>query len=436
MRQKILVAMHYMELGGAEAALLGMLQSVDPERAEVDVMIYSHQGELMHYVKSEELGVRSEEYKMPRFHLLPEMEAYAMLERPIKEVIRKGYWGIALGRLLARFAYQRDMKNNRKGLDNIAAYHFIAEKVVRFLPRIEPQKEYDLAISFLLPHQYVRAKVRAKKYLAWLHTDYSKVYVSDQEEKVWARYDYIGAISEDVGKGFANRFPTLTDKIVPIENILSAEFIRKRSEEPCPVFENEPSLKLLTIGRYSYQKKMEDIPYLCHRLVDGLSKSEELGVRSEELPLKWYIIGYGSPEIEQQVKDEIRKEGMEEHVILLGKQSNPYPYIRTCDVYVQPSRYEGKSITVREAQILCKPVIVTHYPTATSQVGPTLSLPRREGTLVGQDGVIVPLEREACAEAMIEVLKDKELLDSLTKYLAEHDYGNESEIEKIYRLCE
>ena len=59
MRQKILVAMHYMELGGAEAALLGLLQSVDPERAEVDVMIYSHQGELMHYVQSEELGVRS-----------------------------------------------------------------------------------------------------------------------------------------------------------------------------------------------------------------------------------------------------------------------------------------------------------------------------------------------------------------------------------------
>lgn len=140
--------------------------------------------------------------------------------------------------------------------------------------------------------------------------------------------------------------------------------------------------------------------------------------------MKWFIIGYGSPEIEQQVKEEIRKEGMEEHVILLGKQSNPYPYIRTCDIYVQPSRYEGKSITVREAQILCKPVIVTHYPTAPSQVQD------------GVDGVIVPLEREACAEAMIKVIRDEKLLSSLTEYLSEHDYGNESEIEKIYKLCE
>lgn len=422
MSHKILVAMHYMELGGAEAALLGMLQSVDPERAEVDVMIYCHQGELMPYLKEKGEG------KNERFRLLPEVEAYKMLERPIKEVLRKGYWGIALGRLLARWPYKRDMKNNREGLDNIAAYHFIAEKVVRFLPQIEPQKEYDLAISFLLPHQYVHAKVRAKKYLAWLHTDYSKVYVSDQEEKVWGRYDYIGAISEDVGKGFANRFPALKDKIVSIENILSAEFIRKRSEEPCPVFENESSLKLLTIGRYSYPKKMEDIPFLCRRLWNELKvNSEKLKVSSAgEIVrnIKWYIIGYGSPEIEQLVRDEIRKEGMEEHVILLGKQSNPYPYIRTCDVYVQPSRYEGKSITVREAQILCKPVIVTHYPTAPSQV------------MDGKDGVIVPLEKEACAKAMIEVIKDQSLLDSLTEYLAKHDYGNESEIEKIYKLCE
>lgn len=418
--KKIFIALHYMELGGAEAALLGLLQSVDPKRVEVDVMIYDHRGELMDYLRpSPSLPFMEGDHPVKRFNLLPEVEAYQMLERPIKEVLRKGYWGIALGRLLARLSYKRDMKNNREGLDNIAAYHFIAENIVRFLPRIEPQKVYDLAISFLLPHQYVKTKVRAKKYLAWLHTDYSKVYVSDREEKVWASYDYIGAISEDVGKGFVNRFPALEDKIIPIENILSSEFIQQRSLGECPVFENNPCLKLLTIGRYSYPKKMEDIPFLCRKIVD-----EGVRMNDERLQsVKWYIIGYGSSEIEQQVKDAIQEEGMEEHVILLGKQSNPYPYIRQCDIYVQPSRYEGKSITVREAQILCKPVVVTHYPTAPSQVN-------------GKDGVIVPLEREACAKAMIEVIKDQTLLYSLTEYLSEHDYGNESEIEKIYQLCE
>lgn len=411
MMKKIFVAMHYMELGGAESALLGLLQSVDPKRAEVDVMIYDHRGELMHYIREEE-RVRSKECLPPRFHLLPQVEAYAMLERPIKEVLKKGYWSIALCRLLARLSYNRDKKNNTENLDNIAEYHFIAEKALRFLPKIEPQKEYDLAISFLLPHQYVRAKVRAKRYLAWLHTDYSKVYVSDKEEKVWAGYNYIGSISEDVGIGFAKRFPSLKKKIIPVENILSAEFILRRSQGECPVLKKEKSLKLLTIGRYSYPKKMEDIPYLCKKLVDA------------GLDIKWYIIGFGSREIEQQVKMAIVEEGISEHVILLGKQSNPYPFIRMCDVYVQPSRYEGKSITVREAQILCKPVVVTHYPTAPSQIQD------------GVDGVIVPLEKDLCAEAMISFLKNEVMRTQLSQYLSELNYGNECEIERIYKLCE
>lgn len=403
--KKILIAMHYMELGGAEMALLGLLQSVDPERAKVDVMIYDHRGELMSYVQNENCD-------HPRFHLLQHIEAYAMLERPIKELLKKGYLRIAIGRLIARIPYKKDMKNNTQGLDNIAAYHFIAENVVRFLPKIQPMKEYDLAISFLMPHQYVRSKVRAKKYLAWLHTDYSKVYVSDNEESVWRRYDYIGAISEDVGKGFGQRFPSLVDKIIPIENILSSEFIRMRSEGNCPILENDHSLKLLTIGRYSYPKKMEDIPFLCHQLIEN------------GLDVHWYIIGFGNSEIEQQLKENIVKESMSRHVILLGKQSNPYPFIRCCDIYVQPSRYEGKSITVREAQILCKPVIVTHYPTASSQIQD------------GVDGVIVPLEREACAEGMIRFLNDEGIKDRLIKYLKTHDYSNESEIEKIYKMCD
>lgn len=421
MRPKILITMHYMELGGAEAALLGLLQSVDPEQAEVEVFVYAHRGELMHYI-SEACGVRSEECQIvPRFRLLPEVEAYAMLEEPIALLIKKGYWRLALARLWGRWEDKRYLKRNVKGLESNAHVVFQQHRTVKCLPKINPEVEYDLAISFLTPHYIVLDKVRAKKKLGWIHTDYTNVFINrEMELRMWERLDVISSISPDVSAKFVEVFPSLKDRIIDIENILSPRFIRMRSVEPCPIFEQDHSLKLLTIGRYSKAKKMEDIPYLCQRLVDDISKSEEFEGRN----VKWYIIGYGSPEIEQQVRDEIRKEGMEEHVILLGKQSNPYPFIRTCDVYVQPSRYEGKSITVREAQILCKPVIVTHYPTAPSQVQD------------GVDGVIVPLEREACAEEMIRVLKDKELLDSLSKYLSEHDYGNESEIEKIYKLCE
>ena len=115
---------------------------------------------------------------------------------------------------------------------------------------------------------------------------------------------------------------------------------------------------------------------------------------------------------------------MEDYVILLGKKENPYPYIKACDIYVQPSRYEGKSVTVREAQILCKPVIVTNYPTSGSQI--------RDG----KDGIIVPMDNEGCARGIVKAMKNQELLKSIPQYLLSHDYGNENEVEKIYRILD
>lgn len=414
MRPKILIAMHYMELGGAEAALLGLLQSVDPDRAEVDVFIYAHRGELMQYVNSEECGVWSEELAVrQKFRLLPEVEVYAMLEEPISLLLKKGYWKLALSRLWGKYEWKRNLKNNTTGLEDNSAVTYQQHRTIKCLPQINPEVVYDLAISFLTPHYIVHDKVHAKKKLGWIHTDYTNVFINrEMELRMWERMDVISSISPDVSERFAEVFPSLKDRIINIENILSPSFIRKRSEAPCPIFENDHSLKLLTIGRYSKAKKMEDIPYFCRNMIESGQN------------IHWYIIGYGSTFYEQQLKDSIEKEGMQDRVIMLGKQSNPYPYIRCCDVYVQPSLYEGKSITVREAQILCKPVIVTNYPTAPSQVQD------------GIDGIIVPLEREACAEEMIATIRNDVMKDQLISYLSEHDYGNESEIEKIYKLCE
>lgn len=389
--------MHYMELGGAESALLGLLQAHDPNKADIDLFLYDHVGELMHYI--------------PKYvNILPKNEAYSKLERPISELVRTGFWGIACGRILAKFYAKREINNNVEGLDNISVYHYIAKFVTPFLPDINPSVEYDLAVSFLQPHLYVLKKVRARKKLAWLHTDYSKVFVSQKEESVWGQYDRIAAISEDVGKSFIRRFPKLESKLISIENILSSSFIRKRASEEVVNMPGD-GVRLLTIGRYSYPKKLEEIPVLAAKLLKSFPD------------MKWFIIGYGDAHEEQKIKDNIVAESVQDNVILLGKQFNPYPFIKECDVYVQPSRYEGKSITVREAQILCKPVIITAYPTAHSQV------------LDGVDGVIVPLETGLCANAMAAFLKDKKKQTKIVKYLSENDYGNENEINKIYQLA-
>ena len=110
---------------------------------------------------------------------------------------------------------------------------------------------------------------------------------------------------------------------------------------------------------------------------------------------------------------------MEDFVILLGKKINPYPYIKACDIYVQPSRYEGNSVTVREAQMLHRPVVVTNYPTAGSQVTD------------GKDGLIVPMDNKGCAEGIAEMIKNVELRGTIAKNLSESDYSNEGQI-KIF----
>ena len=400
MKPRILILMHYMELGGAESALLGLLQSIDPDRVDVDVFIYDHRGELMKYIPTDKVK------------LLPEVTAYKMIERPIGECLKAGQYGVALGRWLA--SQTVDKSPVPKNKHDIRIFTRIADWVEHFLPKIQPDVEYDLAISFLMPHNYVIKKVRAKKKLGWIHTDYSTVYVDVKRElPVWGQLDYIASISEGVGEKFVNTFPTLRDIVIPIENILSSRFIRQRAEEEAVLLCDNPStIRLLTIGRFSPPKKMEEIPLICKKIV------------GEGVDVKWFIIGFGGAEIEQLVRDNAKQEGVSDRIVLLGKKDNPYPYIKACDIYVQPSRYEGKSITVREAQILCKPVLVTNYPTAASQIQN------------GVDGIIVPMEVGACAREMISLIRDKEKQREIICYLESHDYGNEHEIEKIYQLCE
>ena len=411
MKSHMLISMHYLELGGAETALIGLLQALDPKRVDVDLFLYDHRGEMMKFV--------------PEWvHLLPQIPEYSVLEHPIKELVQRRYWGIAIARLLAKSIGSIIYRKSGRKLLNMVSGHYISQFALPFLPQINKGKTYDLAISFLTPHQYVLHKVSAGKKVAWIHTDYTRVTIDARRElTVWGKYDFIASISDDVTKTFLQVFPSLESKIIKIENILSPMFVRRRAEEfkanwklpdnkkkeetTTALIENN-ELKLLTIGRFSEPKNFDNLPFICK------------SVLGEVKNLRWYIIGYGPDE--QLIRKEIEEAGMQEYVIILGKKENPYPYIKACDIYVQPSRYEGNSVTVREAQMLCKPVVVTNYPTAGSQVKD------------GDDGVIVPMDNEGCAKGIVELIMDTAKQKHIIEYLKTHDYGNEREVEKIYQL--
>ena len=96
--------------------------------------------------------------------------------------------------------------------------------------------------------------------------------------------------------------------------------------------------------------------------------------------------------------------------------------MKACDIYAQPSRYEGKSVTVREAQMLCKPIVITNYATAKSQIQDRV------------DGVIVPMDNEGCAKGIVDFIQNKQLQGEIVNYLSTHDYGNVDEVRKIEKL--
>ncbi|MBD5228353.1 MAG: glycosyltransferase [Bacteroidales bacterium] len=396
-KPSIIILMHYLELGGAEMALIGLLSALDPEKVDVDLFIYDHRGPLMRFIPE-------------HINLLPEKRDYSVIERPLSEALKKGCFGTVMGRLLSKIAYKRCFRSHHSHEDDISYYDYLGRFVTPFLHKISPGKNYDLAISFLIPHQITRAKVNAKKYLAWIHTDYSTVQINPVAElKTWNSYDHIASISREVAKSFLTVFPSLKDKVVPIENILPVSYIKKRADEKDVSNEMPADLKLLSIGRFTNAKNFDNVPSIASEL-------KKHGI----INFQWYIIGFGADE--ELIRRKIAEANVKDKVIILGKKENPYPYIKACDIYIQPSRYEGKSITVREAQVLGKPVAITNYPTAKSQV------------INGKDGVIVPMANEECAAGIAKFILDSATQNNIKNYLQSHNFGNEEEVSKIYDL--
>lgn len=385
-----------MELGGAERSLLGLLDAFDTDKYDVDLFLLRHEGELMPHIPE-------------KINLLSQVKSYTVLARPMINTLKEGHIVLTSARLLAKIA-ARMYDKKHSYTDSGVALEYSHKFTAPFMPQISPYKEYDVAISFLTPHYFVAEKVKAKKKLAWIHTDYSKVQINRESElKMWDSYDHIVSISDDVTVSFLGLFPELKEKIVVIENILPQSLIQKQKnaftvEDEMP----DKGIKLLSIGRYCTAKNFDNVPEICSKLLE------------RGLDIYWYIIGFGSDE--QLIKDRIKQFGMEDRVILLGKKDNPYPYIANCDIYVQPSRYEGKSVTVREAQILGKPAVITNYATSASQLEN------------GVDGVIVPMDNDGCVDGIYDLINSPETIENLIISCRANDYSNSDEIENLYEL--
>ncbi|MFE5321193.1 glycosyltransferase [Paenibacillus sp. NPDC056579] len=394
--KNILIASYDMEVGGVERSLISMLDHFDYASYAVDLMLYKHQGDFMELLSS-------------KARLLHEMPQYATFRQSIPQTFRNKQYGIGISRILSKL--NADLLGRMKHISEPGYYQMqlMWKYALPYLPKLD--KSYDVAISYLWPHDFVAEKVKARKKIAWIHTDYSNVETDIRRDlRMWSRFDRIMAVSEACRSSFLHKYSELTDRTVVMENITSPDFVRKMAEkEPAGPLTEDKRFKILTVARLSHAKGIDNA-------VRALKLLKDRGYND----IAWYVVGYGGDEA--MVRELIAANGLTEQFVLLGKKTNPYPYMKACDLYVQPSRYEGKAVTVTEAQILGRPILITNYPTAASQVEHEV------------DGYICDLNVEGIAAGIERLYHQQELREQLTRHTNSKDYSNTYEMEKLYGI--
>lgn len=393
--KKIIILMPSMFIGGAERSLLGLLESIDYSNYDVSLFLYRHEGDFLKFIPEQ-------------VHVLPEVKQYRTFDTSIRSLVFGKQFPFGVRRLLSKIALKLHTKTSGEKAGVWMAMQYISRYLQPLLPDISG--EYDLGIMFLGIADTLINKVNAKIKITWNHTDYDTLFSNrEMDIETYLKVDRVISVSANCTLKFKAHYPELADKAATVENVLPQMHIAAMADErQTDIPDGE--ISLLSVGRFCEAKNFDNVPDICRRLIE------------DGLDVKWYLIGYGGGEA--LIRQKIDEAKMQDRVIVLGKKENPYPYIKACTLYVQPSRYEGKCVTVREAQLLKKPVVITNYATASSQLED------------GVDGLVVPVDNEGCAKGIAALLRDPEKMRMLSENCSKRDYTNRAEIEKIYALME
>ena len=404
MKKRVLITLYDMEIGGIERSLVNMLEHFDYDRYDVDLLVFRHTGELLPLLTD-------------RVRLLPEERGLAAYRKSIAECVKDGQLAAALIRLACKYGARLKALRQPVNRKDAGAGYIQMQLVSKYMARIQPRRRerYDAAISFSWPHDYTARNVDADVKIAWIHTDYS-VLDTDREMDLdmWRSFDFLASVSPSCTRAFLSRYPELDGRVVEIENIQSPSFVRAMAGDGSVPPEmadgaEEKPFRIVSVGRLSYAKGF-DLAARALRLLHDRGHTH----------IRWYIVGFGGQEAE--LRRLIGELNLGDSFRLLGKKANPYPYMNAADLYVQPSRYEGKAVVVTEAQILGKPVLVADYPTAASQVTD------------GVDGYICPGGAEGLADAIERLASDREALERVAEGARRRDYGNADELKKLYHM--
>lgn len=369
--KKILIVIGDMKIGGAQKSLLSFLKclSASDEMAQyqVDLMVVDPAGEFYNQIPAQ---IRLLPAPKPlrwlgsalSFKLLTQQFSLQCLKKELGWLVRK-----RLGKFPEAWNTQQKL------------WHCWKE----IIPQLSGH--YDTAISYIdgFPNYYVTEKVNADKKVLWVHSEYQKMqYDPAYDRPFYQKADSIITISEQCRQCILQEFPQC--EVSVLENITVARDVREKSMAgDCPEFSGFDGLKLLTVARLNPYKGV-DIA------IDGAAELKKQGV-----PFLWLVVGDG-PERER-LQAQIHRLALDEQFCLLGSRGNPYPYMRACDILVQPSRVEGKSIVLDEAKILGKLIVSTNYTTVNDSLQHM------------QTGVITEIDPQSLAQGILQLHRDPSL---------------------------
>lgn len=364
--KKIFFLANSMNVGGVEKAFLGLLSAIPLDKYDVHLGLINKKGGFLDYlpkeVKIHEITVYQKYWRLindPPLHY-------------IKEFIQKGH---VIDALVHLFLYiQFKLSRNR--------YWFY-----KYILRKEPMmsEQFDLAVAFAGPSQmmdyYICEKVNAKVKCGWIHFDVSKFGIDrGMTAQLYKKYQKVFIVSETAKEIFDGMFPQFRDKTEVFYNIVSPDQVIRLAESGDSFTDNYKGKRILTVGRISEEKgqrvAIEALKILLDKGVD----------------VRWYFVGDGKDRAFCQIL--VEELGIGDKVAFLGTQTNPYGFMKDCDLYMQPSRHEGFCITLAEALCFPSPIVATNFTGAEEQLQH-----RENGVVTGMsageiaEGIVIALEK-------------------------------------------
>ena len=208
------------------------------------------------------------------------------------------------------------------------------------------KEQYDYAIAYThtgyVPN-YVIDRTKAKTKVLWYHT----LWGNSENLECYCKFDKIVAVSQFCKETFLRMYPKLSNKLYVLYNLYDFDDIEKKALEAPDCLDIKKS-RIVTVGRLSPEKGYELAIKTCSVLEQKFQSSFE-----------WFWVGDGPEKYRLEAKQLIQELKLEGCFHLLGNKINPYPYIKNCDVYVQPSEREAFCTTIIEARTLKKPIVTT-----------------------------------------------------------------------------